>query len=236
MLTVENLVAGYRNLPILNDISLEAKPGEVTVIVGPNGSGKSTFLKSISGLTTIFTGKIGLDGKDLTRRHPHDVAKMGVAYLPQTENVFTNLTVSENLHLAAYTVQDGHAIARSKEIFDLFPQLEHYLNSKATSLSGGERQMLAMGMALMRKPSVLMFDEPTANLSPKLAKNVLATIRSMASMQLTLLLVEQHARRALEMGDKACLLVNGKRNFYGPANDLLQHKEIGRLYLGIKSV
>jgi branched-chain amino acid transport system ATP-binding protein len=236
MLTVEDLVAGYGNLQILNGISLEAKPGEVTVIVGPNGSGKSTLLKSISGLATIFTGKIGFDGQELTRRHPHDVAKIGLAYLPQTENVFTHLSVSENLRLAAYTVESENVKVRSKEIFDVFPQLSHYLNAKAMNLSGGERQMLAMGMALIRKPSVLMFDEPTANLSPKLAASVLATIRALANMRLTILLVEQNARRALEMGDKAYLLVNGKKNFEGSAKDLLEHKEIGRLYLGIKSV
>jgi len=234
MLLVEDLVAGYGNLQILNGISLEARPGEVTVIVGPNGSGKSTLLKSISGLTTIFAGKIGLDGKDLTHQHPHDVAKMGVAYLPQMENVFTNLSVSENLRLAAYTVKTEEARNRSKEIFDVFPQLAHYLNSKAMHLSGGERQMLAMGMALIRKPSVLMFDEPTANLSPKLATSVLTTIRALANTRLTLLLVEQNTRRALEMGDKAYLLVNGKKNFEGLAKDLLEHKEIGKLYLGIK--
>ena len=237
MLQVQDLLAGYGKLQVLNGVSMEARPNEVTVIVGPNGSGKSTLLKSISGLTTIFGGVITMDGeKDLTNLHPHVIARMGVAYLPQTENVFTNLTTQENLTLAAYTLQGEQAEAREHEILQIFPQLKRYISTKATNLSGGERQMLAMAMALLRKPTVMMFDEPTANLAPRIATQVLSTIASLAdTMNMTVMLVEQNAKRALEIGDQAYLLVSGKRNFGGPAKELLAHKEIGRLYLGLMS-
>jgi branched-chain amino acid transport system ATP-binding protein len=235
MLQVKDLVAGYGKLQVLDGVSIEAKPNEVTVIVGPNGSGKSTLLKSISGLTTIFGGIIKMDGeKDLTKLHPHVIARMGVAYLPQTENVFTNLTTQENITLAAYTLHHDQAEERVREVLEIFPQLKRYLTTKATNLSGGERQMLAMAMALLRKPTVMMFDEPTANLAPRIATQVLSTISSLAdTMNMTLLLVEQNAKRALEIGDQAYLLVSGKKNFEGPAKDLLAHKEIARLYLGL---
>lgn len=237
MLEVKDLVAGYGKLQVLNGVSIQAKPNEVTVIVGPNGSGKSTLLKSISGLTTIFGGLIKMDGeRELTNLHPHVIARMGVAYLPQTENVFTNLTVHENITLAAYTLDRSRAEERATEVLEIFPQLKRYMSTKATNLSGGERQMLAMGMALLRKPTVMMFDEPTANLAPKIATQVLTTISSLAdTMNMTVLLVEQNAKRALEIGDQAYLLVSGKRNFEGAAKDLLAHKEIARLYLGLKA-
>jgi len=235
MLQVHELTAGYGKLQILNGVSVEAKAKEVTVIVGPNGSGKSTLLKSISGLTTVYSGSIKIDGqKELAGLHPHDISRMGVAYLPQTENVFTNLTAHENIALAAYTLQKEHAEERSKEVLEFFPQLKGYLSTRATNLSGGERQMLAMAMALLRKPSIMMFDEPTANLAPKIATQVLTTISSLAeTMNITLLLVEQNAKRALEIGNRAYLLVSGRNSFEGPAKDLLNHEEIARLYLGL---
>jgi branched-chain amino acid transport system ATP-binding protein len=163
------------------------------------------------------------------------VARSGIAYLPQTENVFTNLTVRENLRLAGYTVQEVDYPQRVKVALELFPQLTKYLGTKSSNLSGGERQMVAMAMALMRKPSVVMFDEPTANLAPKVATQVLDTISSITKdMNLTTVLVEQNAKRALEMGDTAFLLVSGKTVFTGTCRELLDHKELGRLYLGLQ--
>ncbi len=237
MLRVTNLVAGYGKLPIINDVTLEAHSKQVTVIVGPNGSGKSTLLKSISGLATIFSGTVELEGRGaLSGLQPHVIASAGVAYLPQTENVFTHLTVSENLKLAGYTVEEQDYEPRLKEVFSMFPQLFQFMGSRANNLSGGERQMLAMGMALVRKPVVMMFDEPTANLAPRIAKQVLSMITSLAvDHGMTTLLVEQNARRALEIGDQAYLLVNGKEAFKGSARELLEHKEIGRLYLGLRA-
>ena len=235
MLRVSDLFSGYGKLQILNGVSLQAEPGKITVIVGPNGSGKSTLLKSISGIATVFRGVVELDGKPTTNRSPVEMARSGVAYLPQTENVFTNLSVRENLRLAGYTLKDSDHPERLKSSLEIFPQLSQYLGTKVTNLSGGERQMVAMAMAVMRKPTVVMFDEPTANLAPKIATQVLDIIsRITRDMNLTTLLVEQNAKRALEMGDRAYLLVSGKDVFSGTCRELLEHKELGRLYLGLQ--
>jgi len=235
LLVVEELYAGYGKLQILNGVRLKAERNKITVIVGPNGSGKSTLLKSISGIASVSQGRIELDGVALTNRSPTEIARLGVAYLPQTDNVFTVLTVRENLRLAGYTVSEKDYPQRFAAALQLFPQLSKYLGTKSSNLSGGERQMVAMAMAMMRRPTVVMFDEPTANLAPKVATQVLQTIASITkSMNLTTVLVEQNAKRALEMGDEAFLLVSGKTVFSGTCKELLEHEELGRLYLGLQ--
>jgi branched-chain amino acid transport system ATP-binding protein len=234
LLKVHEVFAGYGKLPVLNGVTVDAKPKEVTVIVGPNGSGKSTLLKTVAGLTTIYRGTIELDGQEITGMASHKIAKSGIAYLPQTENVFTNLTVRENLRLAGYSLDDKTYQTRLERMLELFPQLSAYTKTKALNLSGGERQMLAMALALIREPNVIMLDEPTANLAPKIATQVLNIISSLAKdMGLTILLAEQNARRALEIGSAAYLMVGGKNAFAGTARELLEHKELGRLYLGL---
>jgi branched-chain amino acid transport system ATP-binding protein len=234
LLDVKDIFAGYGKLQILNGVTLTAKPREVTVIVGPNGSGKSTLLKTIAGLTTVYEGTIKHNGEEITGLASHKIARSGIAFLPQTDNVFTNLTIMENLRLAGYTINQDDYRTRLKRVFQLFPQLSAYTNTKALSLSGGERQMLAMALALIREPNVMMFDEPTGNLAPKIATQVLNLILSLAKdIGLTILLAEQNARRALEIGDVAYLLVGGKNAFEGTARELLEHKELGRLYLGV---
>lgn len=236
MLKVDNISAGYGKLQILSNFSLEAKEGEVTVVVGPNGSGKSTLLKSIAGLTSLYEGKITLGDQDISRVPPHEIAKRGLAYLPQNESVFTQLSVSENIRMAAYTVPADKFEGRLESAMKMFPQINAYFRSKVSNLSGGERQMVAMIMAMVRDPRVIMFDEPTANLSPKIATRVLETVGSLAKERgLTVLLVEQNARRALEIGDRAYLLVGGKRVFEGGASELLSHGELARMYLGLKA-
>ena len=218
MLSVENISAGYGRLQILNDISIQALEKEITVIVGPNGSGKSTLLKTIAGLTSIYAGSVSLDGNKISGMPTHEIAKRGLAYLPQTESVFTQLTVSENFRMAGYTVPDEEFDSRLKTGLDMFPQLSNYMKSKAQNLSGGERQMVAMTMALIRKPKIIMLDEPTANLSPKLANEVLRKVAELPStLGLSVLLVEQNAKKALEIGNRAYLLVSGKKVFEGSA-------------------
>ena len=235
LLSVQGISAGYGKMHIINEISLEAPDEEVTVIVGPNGSGKSTLLKTIAGLTTIYDGGVYLDGAKISGLAAHEIAKRGLAYLPQTESVFTQLTVAENFKMAGYTVPDEEFDSRLKIGLDMFPQLTNYLKSKVQNLSGGERQMVAMTMALVRKPKVVMLDEPTANLSPKLATEVLRKIVDLPkSLGITVLLVEQNAKKALELGDRAYLLVGGKKVFDGSAKDLLAHQELSRMYLGLK--
>lgn len=236
MLTVEGVSAGYGNLQILNGVSITARPNQITVIVGPNGSGKSTLLKTIAGLTRIYQGSIHLDGKTVSNLPPHEIARLGIAYLPQTESTFTQLTVAENLKMAAYTVKQEQIEERMKKALEIFPRLSTYMGSKVSNLSGGERQMVAMTMALLRKPNTIMFDEPTANLAPIIAKQVLNTISYLSKdPALTVLLVEQNATRALEIGQYAYLLVNGSTAFQGSTKELLNHEELGRLYLGLTS-
>ncbi len=236
MLSVQSVSSGYGKLHILSDVSIDAKEKEITVIVGPNGSGKSTLLKTIAGLTTIYNGSVSLDGKRLSGLAAHEIAKQGLAYLPQTESVFTQLTVAENFKMAGYTVSEQDFDSRLKGGMDMFPQLSNYLKTKVQNLSGGERQMVAMTMALIRKPQAIMLDEPTANLSPKLATEVLNHVVDLAKkLGMIVLLVEQNAKKALEIGDKAYLLVSGKKVFDGSAKELLSHAELSRMYLGLKT-
>jgi branched-chain amino acid transport system ATP-binding protein len=236
LLTVEDISAGYGSLQILTGVSIKAQPNQITVIVGPNGSGKSTLLKTIAGLTNIYKGEVKLDGKAVSNLPPHEIARLGIAYLPQTESTFTHLTVAENFKMAGYTVGHKDFEARTKKALEIFPQLSVYMHSKVANLSGGERQMVAMSMALLREPNIIMFDEPTANLAPIVATQVLDTIVYLSkSTKMTIVLVEQNATRALQIGQYAYLLVNGTTAFEGPAKTLLEHKELGRLYLGLTS-
>lgn len=236
MLKVSDVSSGYGNLHILSDISITAETRQVTVIVGPNGSGKSTLLKTIAGITSLYKGSVSLDGQQISGLPPHEIARRGLAYLPQTESVFTQLTVAENIRMAGYTVPPAEMGDRLKSVQEMFPQIDRYMKTKVQNLSGGERQMVAMSMALLRKPSVIMFDEPTANLSPKLATQVLKTVETVAKdLGLTVLLVEQNAKRALEMGDKAYLLVSGRRVYEGGAKELLSRAELAQMYLGLKA-
>ena len=234
LLTVEGVSSGYGSLQILNDVSLRAAPNQITVIVGPNGSGKSTLLKTIAGLTTIYQGQVRLDDKIVSNLPPHEIARLGIAYLPQTESTFTKLTVAENFKMAGYTVGHEDLEDRVKSALEIFPKLSSYMNTRVSNLSGGERQMVAMSMALLRKPNTIMFDEPTANLAPILATEVLNTITNLAKDSgITILLVEQNATRALQIGHSAYLMVNGTTIFQGTAKSLLEHQELGRLYLGL---
>ncbi len=236
MLTIQDVSSGYGKLQVLDNVSMQAEEGKITVIVGPNGSGKSTLLKTVAGVANLYQGKISFNGEEISRMAPHVIARHGIAYLPQTESTFTQLTVQENIKMAAYTVDPADYPARLESGLQTFPQISSYLGTKVQNLSGGERQMVAMIMALMRKPKVVMFDEPTANLSPKFATIVLNTVVSLAKDRgLTVLLVEQNAKRALEVGDRAYLLVGGRKVFEGGARDLLSHGELAQMYLGLKA-
>lgn len=234
VIRVDQLKSGYGKSHILFGVDFEAKQKETTVIVGPNGSGKSTLLKSIFGLCTIYSGQIKFNEKTITSMVPHEIAREKIAYLPQVNNIFANLTIRENLIMAGYTVDSKSFSDRLPGIFEAFPVLQKYENTKANTLSGGERQMLGMGMALIRNPTVMLFDEPTAGLSPKLAHKVLSKIEQMRDYGITVILVEQNVKRALKFGDIVYLLAGGKNVFDGPPKELLAHPELGRLYLGIK--
>ncbi|MFQ6077017.1 MAG: ABC transporter ATP-binding protein [Candidatus Bathyarchaeia archaeon] len=235
MFEIEDINAGYGKIHVLFDINAKVKDKDITVLVGPNGSGKSTLLKTVLGITQVYSGKILFEGRNVVGLPPHVVTKMGIAYLPQVDNVFSNLNVRENLHMAGYILGRDEAKERAKDVLGDFPVLNEYMNRKAGTLSGGERQMLAMAMAMMRRPKIMLFDEPTSNLAPKMALQVLEKIVSLRDDHgMTLLLAEQNARRALEHGDKALLLVSGQLVFDGKAQGLLCHDELAKLYLGIK--
>ena len=231
---VNDLNSGYANSHILFGVDFEAKEKEITIVVGPNGSGKSTLLKSIFGLCTVYSGEIKFYGERITGLAPHDIARKKIAYLPQVDNVFSNLTVRENLTMASYTLDSKVSLKRIPEMFETFPVLKKYEKTKAENLSGGERQMLAMAMALIRQPKAMLFDEPTASLSPKLADEVLSKIEQLRDeFGITIILVEQNVKRALKIGDHVYLYANGKGVFQGKPEELLAHPELSRLYLGI---
>ncbi|AEH45713.1 ABC transporter related protein [Thermodesulfatator indicus DSM 15286] len=237
MIKVVNLNTGYGKLQILFDINAIIEDKKITTVVGPNGSGKSTFLKALFGLTTIYTGEIIFKGKDISNIPPYKKVKLRIAYLPQIDNVFSQLTVNENLKIAGYILPKDKVRERIDIALDVFPELKDILNRKAETLSGGQRQFLAMGMALVRDAEVLMLDEPTAQLSPKLAEIIFGKILDMRDkFGLTILLVEQNAKRALEISDNGYMFVSGRIALEGTAKDVLNHEKFKEYSLGIKNV
>ncbi|MCE4606947.1 MAG: ABC transporter ATP-binding protein [Desulfurococcales archaeon] len=233
-LEVKSLNAGYGRFHILFDVDFTVNMGEILVVVGPNGSGKSTTLKAIFGISTVYSGQIIFDGEDITKLPAHIKAKIGLAYLPQTSNVFTELNVEENLRMAGYTLPPEDVEDRMQEVLEIFEFLKAKLKDKARTLSGGQRQLLGMAMMLMRKPDLLMFDEPTAGLSPKAARDVIDKIIWLRDeLGKAVILVEQNAKLGLEVGDNALLLVSGRISFKGTARELLENKDLGKLYLGL---
>jgi len=235
MLKIEDINSGYGRLHVLFDINAKVKARDITVLVGPNGSGKSTLLKTIMGITQVYSGKILFNGKNILGLPPHAVTKLGIAYLPQVDNVFANLKVRENLLMAGYILGRDEAKERVREVLDEFPVLKEYMGRRAGTLSGGERQMLAMAMATMKRPKIMLFDEPTASLAPKMAFEVIDKIVKLRdNYGMTLVLAEQNARRALEHGDEAILLVSGRIMYEGDSKELLKHPQLGQVYLGVK--
>ncbi|MEM4176984.1 MAG: ABC transporter ATP-binding protein [Nitrososphaeria archaeon] len=234
-LTISNLNAGYYKIPVLSDINLTVPEKSICTIVGPNGSGKSTLLKTIFGLTTIYNGTIKFNGKDITHIKPYEKVKLGMAYLPQTGNVFPNLSIRENMIMAGYLLPKKEINKKMESVLKMFPISNIPLDKKVLTLSGGERQMLAMAMSLMSNPTLMMFDEPSANLSPKLAYQVFQKIKQLNESGITIILVEQNVKQALEISDIAYLLVSGRVRFQGNSKDLLEHPELGKLYLGVST-
>ncbi len=235
ILTLEEVTSGYGKFQVLFDVSLEVYPGRITVVIGPNGAGKTTMLNTIFGLATIHKGVVRYEGRVLNDVPPYERAKLGMAYTLQLQNIFAGLTVYENLLLATYDLPEDVAKERMEEVFQLFPRLKERLNQKAGTLSGGERQMLAISISLVRKPKLMLLDEPTAGLAPKLVKEVFEAIRRLGDQGYTIVLAEQNAKGALEIGDDAVLVASGRIVFKGKAEELLREKDMARMYLGLEA-
>lgn len=233
LLDATDIVAGYRpDLPILHGINLRVTAGEVVTIIGPNGAGKSTFIKAVAGLVTITSGRIAIDGHETTGMAAHRLVGAGVAYVPQTSNVFTSLTIQENLVVGGVTLTKSDAIRETERILGLYPMLAERRREKAGVLSGGQRQMLAIARALLTEPRLILLDEPTAGLSPRAAGELFDLVRSLVSDQVGVLMVEQNARAALRMSDRAYVLADGSNRMEGSAQELLDDPEVGEIFLG----
>lgn len=233
ILQVNGLVAGYEpGLSIVKGASIRAAEAEIVVILGPNGAGKSSLIKAIAGLVPITAGQVLLDGHDITAVPAHLKIRQGLAFVPQTENIFPLMTVEENLHVAGGILPRAEVAPRIAEMFETFPDLARQRALMAGSLSGGQRQMLAVARALIVRPRVLMLDEPSAGLSPKLVEQVFARLSEIRQAGLTIVLVEQNARAALAIGDRAYVLVEGREAHEGTAKTLWDNPLIAELYLG----
>ena len=234
LLVAEDIVAGYEpGLPIVDGASLSVAPGEILAVLGPNGAGKSTFIKAIAGLVPIGRGRVRLEGRDITAAPAHGRLALGLAYVPQTENVFATMTVLDNLRLAGDALPQRHrAGLRIAALLDAFPDLARQRGLLAGRLSGGQRQMLAVARALIVEPRVLMLDEPSAGLSPKLVEAVFVQLAAIRRDGVAIVLVEQNVRAALAIADRALVLVEGRNRHEGRADSLAADPALAALYLG----
>ncbi|MEM4904317.1 MAG: ABC transporter ATP-binding protein [Desulfurococcaceae archaeon] len=233
-LEVKDLSSGYGKLKVLFNINFSATPESIVAVVGPNGAGKTTLLNSIYGFTDIYSGQVLFEGVDITNLSPYKRARLGLAYVPQTGNIFSDLTVYENLVLAGYQLPREDVKDRVDEVLNICPKLKELIHRRAGTLSGGERRMLAIAIGLMKKPKVLLLDEITTDLAPIIVKSVLNKIVELRNnLKITVVLVEQYAKRALEISDRAYLLVSGRIRFEGKPDDLLKNEELVKIYLGL---
>ena len=230
-LSGENLVVGYGAADILHGCSIDVNKGEIAVIVGPNGSGKSTATKAIFGMLTLKSGSVKIDGEDITSVSVFERVKKGMAFVPQSNNVFASLTVEENLEMGAFLQKDDFS-STIDEVYSLFPVLREKRKQEAGELSGGQRQQVAVGRALMTKPQVLMLDEPTAGVSPIIMDELFDRIIEISKRGISILMVEQNAKQALNIADKGFVLTQGVNKFSGTGISLLSNPEVRKSFLG----
>jgi len=232
LLVVEGVRAGYNEeVDILQGVSLRVEPGQIVAIIGPNGAGKSTLLKTVFGILRPKEGRIVFDGEEIGGLPPEVIVRKGMSYVPQVRNVFPSLTVQENLEMGAFVREDDYR-GRLEEIYQVFPDLREKRHQKVGRLSGGQRQMVAMGRALMLDPKLLLLDEPSAGLAPSAVSAVFDRIMEINRRGVAILIVEQHAKEALRLSNYGYVLTMGRNALEGPGEELLRDEEVGRLYLG----
>jgi len=227
----KNLTAGYGGVDIIKNINLEVKQGEIVVIVGPNGAGKSTAMKALLGMLKLTDGDVFFAEDDITFMFPQDRVNLGIAFVPQTQNVFTGMSVEENLEMGGFIRSDDIRLT-IEDIYNLFPVLKEKRNQNAGELSGGQRQQVAFGRALMTKPKILMLDEPTAGVSPIVMDELFSRIIEVGKTGVGILMVEQNAKQALNIADRGYVLVNGMNSREGSGQDLLNNPEVRKSFLG----
>lgn len=233
MLKIEDLYVSYGMINAIKGVSFEVNEGEVVSLIGANGAGKTTILHTITGLLKPKSGSVMFEGKELTTTPAHEIVKLGMAHVPEGRRVFADLSVYDNLMLGAYTRKDKNEIAKTLEmVYERFPRLEERKKQTAGTLSGGEQQMLAMGRALMSKPRIIFMDEPSMGLSPLFVNEVFDIIKKISASGTTVLLVEQNAKKALSISDRAYVLETGKIALTGKASDLINDDKIKKAYLG----
>jgi branched-chain amino acid transport system ATP-binding protein len=231
LIEVKDVVAGYGGAPILNGVTIGIEQSDIGVIVGPNGAGKSTTLKAIFGLLKVTSGAISFAGEEITNSLPDKLVPRGLSYVPQEKNVFTSMTVEENLEMGAFTRRDDYS-GTLRWVYELFPPLLETRSQKASELSGGQRQMVAMGRALMSQPRLLLLDEPSAGLSPRYVLEVFEQIVKVNKAGVGILMVEQNARQALALASRGFVLANGQNRFTGTGAELIADPDVARSFLG----
>ena len=231
VLEARDVVTGYGEVDILHGVSVAVHEGEMVAVIGPNGAGKSTLLRAIFGLLRLRKGRVQLAGEDVTNWQPERLVPQGLSYVPQTENVFPSLSIQENLEMGAFIRRDSKKEALER-VYELFPDLASRRGERAGKLSGGQRQMLALARALMLDPKVLLLDEPSASLSPKMVEVIFERVGAINKAGTAVLLVEQNARQALSLCNRGYVLAMGQNRLEGDARGLLDNEEVGRLYLG----
>jgi branched-chain amino acid transport system ATP-binding protein len=228
----DDVVAGYKDFMILNNLSFQAKRGAITLLIGPNGAGKSTVLKTLFGLLKVRQGRIKLDGQDISGASAKELLARGIAFVPQGRNLFGQLTVWQNLELGGITLGIKTTQERIPEVLERFPRVKERLHSQASALSGGEQKQLEIGRALLLRPKVILIDEPSIGLSPLIVADVFKLLRTLADQGTTVLMVEQNVKSALKIADEAVALESGRRVLQKPASELLSDPHIERLFLG----